>query len=67
MKCIYTYTSPGGKRAGVGQRAVGLALDVTLLLPLGEVTQGSQLGGVLHPLDDLEEKQNLVSEIKESL
>jgi len=30
-----------------------LALGVALLLPLGEVSQSGQLGGVLHPLDDL--------------
>ena len=46
----------GVERAGVGQRAVGLALDVTLLLPLGEVTQGGELSWVLHPLDDLQKK-----------
>ena len=44
----------GVQGAGVGQGAVGLALDVTLLLPLGEVTESGQLSGVLHPLDDLE-------------
>lgn len=43
----------GGQRAGVGQRAVGLALDVALLLPLGVVPQGRHVNGVLHPLDNL--------------
>lgn len=31
-----------------------MSLDVTLLLPLLEVSQGGQLGWVLHPLDDLQ-------------
>ena len=44
---------PRVERAGVGERAVGLALHITLLLPLSEVAQGRQLGRVLHPLDDL--------------
>lgn len=45
----------GFQRAGVGQRAVRLALNVTLLLPLLEVSQRRQLGGVLHPLYHLVE------------
>ena len=41
------------QRAGVGQGAVGLALHVALLFPLGEVPEGGHLCGVLHPLDNL--------------
>lgn len=48
---------PGGQGASVGQRAEGLSLDVALLLPLLEVAQRRQLGGVLHPLDNLRKKQ----------
>ena len=43
----------GTERAGVGQGAVGLALHVALVLPLGEVPEGGHLCGVLHPLDNL--------------
>jgi len=54
---------PGVQGAGVGQVAVRLALDVTLALPLGEVAQGGDLGGVLHPLDNLQhgDKVDVVS------
>lgn len=44
---------PGGQGAGVGQRAEGLSLDVALLLPGGEVPDGGELRGGLHPLQDL--------------
>jgi len=42
-----------GKRAGVGQRAVRLALDIALLLPLLEIPQGVCIRWLLHPLDHL--------------
>lgn len=53
----------GVQRAGVGQRAEGLALDVALLLPLLEVAQRVELGRVLHPLDDLQhrDEENVIS------
>jgi hypothetical protein len=44
---------PGVQGARVGQGAVGLALVVALLLPLGEVTETRQFSRVLHPLNDL--------------
>ena len=47
------------QRARVGQRAVRLPLDVTLLFPLLEVAKTIQLGGVLHPLDDLEHRHEV--------
>ena len=43
----------GAEGAGVGEGAVGLALHVALVLPLAEVPEGGHLGGVLHPLDNL--------------
>ena len=43
----------GAEGAGVGEGAVGLALHVALVLPLGEVPEGGHLCGVLHPLDNL--------------
>jgi len=43
-----------GEWASVGQRAEGLTFNVALFFPFLEVSQTSQLGGVLHPLDDLE-------------
>lgn len=43
-----------GQRAGVGQGAVGLALDVAFLLPFLEVAQRIELCGILHPLNDLQ-------------
>lgn len=46
----------GIQRTGVGQGAVGLALDVALLLPLLEVAERVELSRVLHPLDDLEHR-----------
>ncbi len=49
----------GRQRAGVGQRAVGLALDVALLLPFGVVAEGSDVHGVLHPLDNLRKYKEL--------
>ena len=39
--------------AGVGQRTVGLSLHITLFLPFGKISQGSQLCWILHPLDNL--------------
>ena len=47
---------PGAKGAGVGQGTVGLALNIALVLPLGEVPEGGHLRGVLHPLDNLNTK-----------
>lgn len=44
----------GCQRACVGQRAVGLSLNIALLLPFLEVTQRVELCGILHPLDDLQ-------------
>ena len=52
----FTRKLTGCQGASVGQRAIRLALVVALLLPLGEVTKAGQLGGVLHPLDDLRMK-----------
>jgi hypothetical protein len=43
----------GVQGARIGQGAVGLALVVALLLPLGEVTETRQFSRVLHPLNDL--------------
>ncbi len=43
----------GGEWASVGQGAVGLGLDVALVLPLGVVAKGGHVDGVLHPLDNL--------------
>ena len=43
----------GGEGASVGQRAVGLGLDVALVLPLGVVAKGGYVDGVLHPLNNL--------------
>lgn len=50
----FTGQFAGGERAGVREGAVGLSLDVTLFLPLLEVSEGVEFGRVLHPLDDLE-------------
>ena len=50
----------GVEGASVGQRAVGLTLVVALLLPLGEVAEAGQLGGVLHPLNDLFKLKKIV-------
>lgn len=44
---------PGGEGARVGQRAEGLSLDIAFFFPFGEIPQSCQLGGILHPLDDL--------------
>jgi len=54
---------PGVEGAGVGEGAEGLTLDITLVLPLREVTESGQLCGVLHPLDNLEhgDKVDIVS------
>jgi len=51
------------QRARVGEGAVGLALDVALVLPLAEVPQCSKLSWVLHPLDHLQhcDKVDIVS------
>ena len=49
----FSWKLSGVEGASVWQRAVGLALVVALLLPLGEVPKASQLSGVLHPLDNL--------------
>ena len=49
----------GGQRAGVGQRAVGLALDVALLLPLGVIAESRHVDGVLHPLDHLKQTNHV--------
>ena len=43
----------GAQRAGVGQGAVGLPLDHTLLLPILEVPQTLDARGVLNPLENL--------------
>ena len=43
--------------AGVGEGAVGLALDVALVLPLAEVPQCGKLSWVLHPLDHLAKRR----------
>ena len=40
--------------ARVRQRAVGLTLDIAFLFPFGEISQSSQFGRILHPLDDLD-------------
>lgn len=42
------------QRARIRQGAVSLTLDVALFFPLGKVAEGSQLGGILHPLNDLQ-------------
>lgn len=44
---------PRVEGARVGQGAVRLTLDVAFFLPFGEVSEGSQLGGILHPLNNL--------------
>ena len=44
---------PGAQWAGVGKGAVGLALDVALVLPFAKVPQCGKLSWVLHPLDNL--------------
>ncbi len=45
---------PSRQRARIGQRAVGLALNVALLLPLRVVPQRVDVHGVLHPLNHLQ-------------
>lgn len=45
---------PGRQRTCVGQRTVGLSLDVTFLFPFLEVSQRGQFCWILHPLDNLE-------------
>ena len=52
---------PGAQWAGVGKGAVGLALDVALVLPLAEVPQCSKLSWVLHPLDHLIGREGMVN------
>ena len=52
---------PGAQRARVGQGAVGLALDVALVLPLAEIPQCSKLSWVLHPLDHLIGREGMVN------
>ena len=47
--------APGSERAGVGEATEGLPLHCTLGLPLLEVPQGDCAGGVLHPLDHLQQ------------
>jgi hypothetical protein len=42
-----------GQGAGVWQRAVGLTLHIAFVLPFGVITEGSDVHGVLHPLDNL--------------
>lgn len=49
----------GRQRASVRQRAVGQALLITGLLPVLEISERRQLGGLLHPLNHLEEKRNM--------
>ena len=51
----------GAQRARVGQGAVGLALDVALVLPLAEIPQCSKLSWVLHPLDHLIGMEGMVN------
>lgn len=40
--------------ARVRQRAVGLALNITILLPFTEISERCQVSGLLHPLNNLE-------------
>ena len=47
----------GVERARVGQGTESLALDITLLLPLGVVAEGVDVHRVLHPLDHLKNVQ----------
>lgn len=63
-----------GERASVGQRAEGLTFNIAFFFPFLEVSETSQFGGVLHPLDDLEHGdevdviagQHVVHELDES-
>ena len=55
---------PGVEGAGVGEGAEGLTLDITLVLPLREVTESGQLCGVLHPLDNLESQSDKIIEFE---
>jgi len=50
---------PGPQGAGVGQAAERLALDVTLCLPVVEVSEGGQLCWLLHPLDHLKHRDKV--------
>jgi hypothetical protein len=43
----------GVEGARIGEGAIGLPLDITFVLPFGEITKSSQLCGILHPLDNL--------------
>ena len=47
------YILPCGEWASIWQRAERLSLDVAFLFPFLEVSESSQFGWVLHPLDNL--------------
>lgn len=42
-----------GQRASIGQRAVGLTLNVAFFFPFLEISKWCQFSWILHPLDDL--------------
>ena len=46
----------GAQGAGVGEGAVGLALDIAFFLPFRELSNCRDLSGVLYPLNYLEAK-----------
>jgi len=52
MNCMLNYL-PCGQWASIGQGTERLSLNVAFLLPLLEVSQSAQFGGVLHPLNNL--------------
>jgi len=59
----FSWKLSGVEWARVREGAIGLTLDVTFVLPFGEITKSCQFCWILHPLDNLEhgDKVDIVS------